>query len=285
MTGMKERRPARAAAGLLWAMLALAGMNDFATAENCTGPGCSIAEIELWSTEVVELIRGPINIDVPEAGNVTFGDPLDILGIASGDPLEAVSLGDGGSVTVKFAEPIYDGPGFDFAVFENGISSGDPSLHFMELGFVEVSSDGIQFARFPNLTSRMTPVAGFEETDPDDYANLAGNRVAGTGTEFDLFDLGFHPMVTSGEVDLDAIFYVRIEDVVGNGTQSDFIDNPVYDPFPTSFLTGGFDLDAVGAINVPEPGADAGLIAGALGLAWLGRGRARRSQAKRSHSR
>ena len=278
MRSMKERRrPARAAAALVCAILAVNSISKVASAANCTAPGCTIAEINAWATEVVELIRGAINIDVPEAGNVTYGDPADILGIASGVPTEAVSLGDAGSVTVKFADPIYDGPDFDFAVFENGISSGDPALIFMELGFVEVSSDGINFARFGALTSRTTAVASFEETDPDDYDNLGGNRLAGTGTEFDLFELSNHPLVISGDVDLNAILYVRIEDVVGNGSRSDFMGNPIYDPFPTPFITGGFDIDAVGAINVPEPGTETGLIAGALGLAWLSRRRERGS--------
>jgi hypothetical protein len=285
MPCVKERRPARAAAGLLWATLALCLTSEVAGAENCTAPGCTIAEIELWSSEVVELIRGPIHIDVPEAGNASYGDPLDIPGIASGDPLEAVSLGDGGSVTVRFDALIYDGPDFDFAVFENGISSGDPALFFMELGFVEVSSDGIHFARFSSLTSRTTPVAGFEEIDPDDYANLAGNRIAGTGSEFDLFDLSSHPLVVSGDVDLTAIEYVRIEDVVGDGSRSDAMGNPIYDPFPTAFITSGFDIDAVGAINVPEPGVETSLIAGAAALAWLGHRRGRRIASNRRRAR
>jgi hypothetical protein len=271
----KPGRPASAATALLCLTLAANLASDPARAENCTAPGCTIAEINLWSNEVVELVRGPINIDVPEAGNVTFGDPADIPGVASGIPTEAVSLGDGGSVTLKFADLIYDGPDFDFAVFENGISSGAPELIFMELGFVEVSSDGIHFARFASLSSRITPVLGFEEADPDDYDNLAGNRLAGTGTAFDLFELSGHPLVIGGDVDLDAIEYVRIEDVVGNGSTSDSMGNPIYDPFPTSFISGGFDIDAVGAINVPEPRAEATLIAGALALCWLERRRAR----------
>jgi hypothetical protein len=261
-----------------WAAIALPGLllaimltGDASRAENCTAPGCTIAEINLWSSEVVELIRGPINIDVLEAGNVTFGDPADILGVASGAPTEAVSLGDGGSVIVKFAEPIYDGPDFDFAVFENGIESGTPGLIYMELGFVEVSSDGVQFARFSSLTSRITAVAGLEEADPDDYDNLAGNRLAGTGTEFDLSELANHPLVLSGDVDIAGIRYVRIEDVIGDDSTSDSMGSPIFDPFPTSFITGGFDIDAVGAINVPEPGAQAGLICAALVLMGLKR--------------
>ncbi|MBW2295686.1 MAG: hypothetical protein JRG89_00850 [Deltaproteobacteria bacterium] len=273
---MRERvRPLSAATGLLCLVLTANLVSDPARAENCSAPGCTIAEINAWSSEVVELIRGPINIDVPEAGNVTFGDPADIPGVASGVPTEAVSLGDGGSVTVKFALPIYDGPDFDFAVFENAISSGVPGLLYMELGFVEVSSDGIQFARFDSLTSRITAVAGLEEADPDDYDNLAGNRVAGTGTEFDLFELANHPLVLSGDVDLDAIEYIRIEDVIGDDSTSDSMGSPIYDPFPTSFTSGGFDIDAVGAINVPEPGTEAGLVCTALGLLWLERRRSR----------
>ncbi len=251
-------------------------------AANCTAPGCTIAEINAWSSEVVELIRGPMNIDVPEAGNVTYGDPADIPGVASGVPTEAVSLGDGGSVTVRFAEPIHDGPDFDFAVFENGISSGAPGLLYMELGFVEVSSDGSHFARFDSLTSRVDPVPGLQEANPDDYDNLAGNREAGTGTEFDLFELSSHPLVLSGDVDLNAIEYVRIEDVVGDGSTSDSMSNPIYDPFATTFIIGGFDIDAVGAINVPEPGVEASWGAAALGLAWLGR---RREKVRSRHTR
>jgi hypothetical protein len=273
---MRERvRPLSAATGLMCLVLSINLASRPARAENCNAPGCTIAEINLWSSEVVELIRGPIDIAIPEAGNVTFGDPADIPGVASGIPTDAVSLGDGGSVTVKFPEPIYDGPDFDFAVFENGISSGTPALIYMELGFVEVSSDGIQFARFDSLTSRITPVAGLEEADPDDYDNLAGNRIAGTGTEFDLFELANHPLVLSGDVDLDAIEYIRIEDVIGDDSTSDSMGSPIYDPFPTSFIMGGFDIDAVGAINVPEPGAEAGLVCAALGLLWLERRRSR----------
>lgn len=268
-------RPIWAAVVLLCPVLSTILASGAARAENCTAPGCTIAEINLWASEVSELIRGPINIDVPEAGNVTFGDPLDIPGIASGVPTEAVSLGDGGSVTVRFAELIYDGPDFDFAVFENPIS-GTPGLLYMELGFVEVSSDGVHFARFDSLTSRITPVGGLEEADPDDYANLAGNRIAGTGTEFDLFELSNHPLVLSGEVDLDAIEYIRIEDVIGDDSTSDSMGNPIYDPFPTSFITGGFDIDAVGAINVPEPGVEASMVCAALGL-WLMQRRRRRA--------
>jgi hypothetical protein len=271
----KRLRPISAGTGLLCLALASNLASDSARAENCSAPGCTITEINAWSTEVVELIRGPINIDVPGAGNVTFGDPADIPGVASGVPTEAVSLGDGGSVTVKFAELIYDGPDFDFAVFENAFSSGSPGLLYMELGFVEVSSDGIQFARFDSLTSRITPVAGLEEADPDDYANLAGNRIAGTGTEFDLFELVDHPLVLSGDVDLAAIVYIRIEDVIGNASTSDFMGNPIYDPFPTSYISGGFDIDAVGAINVPEPGVELGLLSAAFGLFWLERRRSR----------
>ena len=250
-----------------------------ASAANCTAPGCTIAEINLWSDEVTELVRGYINIDVPEAGAVTYGDPLDIPGVASGIATEAVSLGDGGSVTVKFTDTIYDGPDFDFAVFENGISSGAPTLIFMELGFVEVSSDGVNFARFDSLTSRTTPVFAFEEADPDDYHNLAGNRVVGTGTEFDLADLASHPLVLSGDVDLHAILYVRVEDVVGNGSTTDSTGSDLYDPFATPFITGGFDIDAVGAINVPEPSAALGILACTGALATLGQLRTRRRNA------
>ncbi|MCP5044418.1 MAG: PEP-CTERM sorting domain-containing protein [bacterium] len=265
----KRRRSLRAA--LLLALAVSAGATPV-HAQNCSEPGCDPSEINAWAVEVVELVRGYVDIAIPGLGSVTHGDPANIPGAASGVPTESVSLGDAGSVTVRFADPIYDGPDFDFAVFENGIS-GTPGLLYMELGFVEVSSNGVDFARFPSLTSRTTAVAGLEEADPDDYANFAGHREAGIGSEFDLLDLANHPLVVSGDVDLSAIEYVRIEDVIGDGSTVDSMGKDVYDPYHTRFYEGGFDIDAVGAINLPEPSPALGLVVGSAMVAGLRRRR------------
>lgn len=53
--------------------------------------------------------------------------------------------------------------------------------------------------------------------------------------------------------------------------------NPIYDPFSTPFPIGGFDVDAVGVIHVPEPGPLASLAAGLTGLFALARRRRRRT--------
>ena len=242
------------------------GLGPAARADNCSEPGCDPSEIAVWANEVDSLVRGLVDIAMPELGTVTHGDPLDIPGPPTGIPTDAVSLGDGGSVTLHFSTPFRDGPDFDLAVFENGISSGG-GLLYMELGYVEVSSNGIDFARFDSLTSRTTPVFPLEEADPDDYAHLAGHREAGLGSEFDLSDLSAHPLVLAGHVDLQAIEYVRIIDVIGDGSTFDAMGSPLYDPYPTRFGTGGFDLDAVGALHVPEPGAFASGLLGAVFLA------------------
>ena len=59
----------------------------------------------------------------------------------------AVALGQGGTATLTFAQPITNGPGYDFAVFGNGFSDGHPE--WVKPAFVEVSSDGVNFFRFP----------------------------------------------------------------------------------------------------------------------------------------
>ncbi len=251
-----------AAQALACAMALFSTLAPTASAQNCTEPGCDPSEIVVWSTSVASLVRGPIDVAIPALGTVNHGDPLDIPGAASGVPIEAVSLGDGGSVTVQFATPFSDGPDFDFAVFENGISSGGVLL-YMELGFVEVSSHGVDFARMPTLTSHTTPLLPLQEADPDDYAGFAGHREAGVGSEFDLSDLIGHPLVVSGDLDLQSIEYVRIIDVIGDTSTYDSMANPVHDPYPTRFVTGGFDIDAVGAIYVPEPGFGWSALVGA----------------------
>ena len=58
------------------------------------------------------------------------------------------SLGAGGFLTLGFDVTITDGPGADLVVFENPFLTGAGSAVFAEAIYVEVSSDGKQFARF-----------------------------------------------------------------------------------------------------------------------------------------
>ena len=120
------------------------------------------SRIMAWATHC-DVVRGYINISDQNqtytngdiTSNLAFaGTAQDACGAANG--LSTVSLGDGGIATVQFQNPIRDGEGFDFVVFENGFFNppGETSLAFIELAFVEVSSDGIHFFRF-NTVSEM----------------------------------------------------------------------------------------------------------------------------------
>ena len=196
-----------------------------------------------WAKSI-ELDLGPQDITDTESPLVSTGDGAFALGPADGDGI--VSLGDGGSAILSFDPPIVDGPGFDFAVFENAFIYG-----FFELAFVEVSSDGSHFERFEAVSLHGDSI----QFDPFTTAmqsellnNLAGKYVKNYGTPFDLAELEDHPML-----DKNAIRYVRIIDVVGSidplygSTDTDgFYIN---DPFPTPFPSSGFDLDAIGVIN------------------------------------
>ena len=59
-----------------------------------------------------------------------------------------MSLGDGGVAILTFKYPIKNETGNDFAVFENSFNDT-----FLELAFVEVSSDGIHYFRFPAVSN------------------------------------------------------------------------------------------------------------------------------------
>lgn len=202
-----------------------------------------------WATGA-EIERGLINIADPSVeyeGNsyASFGTAEEALGAAEGNSSNIVSLGDGGTATLTFETPIRNGEGHDFCIFENSFSET-----FLELAFVEVSSDGERFVRFPavSLTQTDTQVGGFGSTDATKIHNLAGKYKQGYGTPFDLNDL-----IDSTGIDLENITHVRIVDVVGaidpQYATYDSHGNPVNDPFPTPFNSGGFDLDAVGVIH------------------------------------
>jgi hypothetical protein len=174
-----------------------------------------------------------------------------------GSSASTISLGDPnptntppGYVTLTFATGIGNAAGADFAVFENGfISSGKL---FAELAYVEVSSDGFNFARFDSISQTPAPVTAFGVLDPTGVYNLAGKHAFGWGTPFDLQTLAAHPLVTGGQLDLNNVRYVRLIDIPGTGFFRDSLNNPIYDAYQTTG-SGGLDLDAVGVLNAATP--------------------------------
>ena len=234
-----------------------------------------------WANSVDSFTRGPQDISNPNSPLASYGSPSAALGPVSG-PSTVVSLGDGGSITLGFATPIANGPGADFAVFENGFLSGAPGLAYLELGFVDVSSDGVNFFRFPSVsqTQTSTQVGAFGLLDASNLNNLAGKYIGGYGTGFDLSELaGVSPLL-----DIDHIVDVRITDVVGSinplyGSR-DSLGNLINDPFSTPFASSGFDLDGVGVIHaaaVPEPASLALAVSAAGALAAVAARRRRRA--------
>jgi hypothetical protein len=231
-------------------------------------PGHPIGNMVAWVAEVDELLRGPMDIEAPTGGDASFGSEANVVGIATANPVDTVSLGDGGSITLYFESGIGNGPNDDFAVYENGFF--DLNGLFAELAYVEVASNGVDFARFDSRALNPIPVWPYESLDPSDYHGLAGRHEAGLGTGFDLGDLHMDPLVISGIVDIFDVRYVRLVDVVGNGWTFDGLGNSIYDPFKTDFPAGGFDLEAIGVIHVPEPGLVVGLLFGIFGLVVIG---------------
>ncbi|WP_432670489.1 T9SS type A sorting domain-containing protein [Flavobacterium sp. SM2513] len=190
--------------------------------------------------------RGYINKSNPNAtasgsSFATFGSPTNALGFPSGG---VVSLGDGGTAILTFANPIADRPGFDFAVFENGSST------YLELAFVEVSSDGITYFRFANhsQTQTSTQLGTFQSPAANYLHNLAGKYSSNYGTPFDISELPDTDLL-----DKSAIHYVKIIDVVGSIDSAyasyDSFGNAVNDSFPTPFNSCGFDLQGVGVLD------------------------------------
>lgn len=188
--------------------------------------------------------RGAMDISAPGSGLASIGTEADAVGAANGSSV--ISLGDGGSAVLTFANPIMNGSGPDFAVFENSFSD-----QFLELAFVEVSSDGINFFRFPATSNIQdtTQIGPFgQQGDATKLNNLAGKYRGSYGTPFDLQELDG----TQG-LDVMHITHVKVIDVVGSinplYASYDQHGNIINDPFPTAFASGGFDLDAVGVIH------------------------------------
>jgi hypothetical protein len=217
--------------------------------EGCTAIAADNSAILGWATACT-IVRGSQNLTNPEAPAVTYGAENDAVGAATNNTMDVVSLGDGGSATLTFERPIANGEGPDFAVFENSFDD-----YFLELAFVEVSSDGERFVRFPatSLTQTARQLAG--NVDATYINNLAGKYRVGYGTPFDLAELA-----DSTGLDINNITHVRIVDVVGSIDPQyatyDAFGYMVNDPFPTISYSAGFDLDGVAVLHQGGEGID-----------------------------
>ena len=202
-----------------------------------------------WANKC-NVVRGFQDISNPSLGYTNVGDSSLAIGQAGTNGV--VSLGDGGVAILEFSSPIMDGNGPDFAVFENGFDN-----LFLELAFVEVSSDGIHFFRFPAISNTDTTIQtdGFGLTDASKLHNLAGKYRAEYGTPFDLSDLTNDALLNK-----QAITHVKVIDVVGSIQNQycsrDANNHKINDPWPTGWGNGGFDLDAVGVIHQQTVGID-----------------------------
>lgn len=193
-----------------------------------------------WATGV-QVTRGYKKISDPSLGVVATGLPSNAIGSPTG---AVVSLGDRGEAVAIFNSSIIDGPGFDFAVFENG------NTGYLELAIVKVSSDGVNYFGFPtsSQTQTATQIGTFGTPQATYLNNIAGKYDGNYGTPFDLSEIPNDPLL-----DKNNITHIKIIDVVGSidplYATYDGLGNAINDSFPTPFDSGGFDLQAVGVIH------------------------------------
>ncbi|MBT64419.1 MAG: hypothetical protein CML13_14550 [Puniceicoccaceae bacterium] len=228
--------------------------------------------IAMDDSSIVAWASGFENLSYGSAVSDQWKTPVKALGPAVGDSFDVVSLGQGGQITLTFTHPIQNGDGPDFVVFENSFSDT-----FLELAWVEVSTDGQHFVRFPNYSYREAGAA----TTADLFHGYAGKYRQGYGTPFDLDQLRYAYEALEEEdpnapyfstefrtqlalnyptLDLADIRYVRLVDIVGDGTALDANGYSIWDPYPTSG-SAGLDLDAIGVLHQVEPSGLAQSIA------------------------
>lgn len=194
------------------------------------------AAIVGWASRYVDVVWGTDVDDI-------WRSPSRAVGPATGNTADVVVLGNGGQITLAFDLAIVDGPGADLAVFENGFNDT-----FLEWAFVEISSDGVHFTRFPSLYRGPETVGPYDMLGPDVQYGLAGRYRVGFGTPYDLATLQQHPDVQGGRLNLAAVQYVRVVDIIGDGRELDAWGAPIFDPTPV-FGSGGFDLEAIAVLN------------------------------------
>jgi hypothetical protein len=186
----------------------------------CNGSGSRFV------TRVVEVCYGTgAGFGQNKFPQIVYGPPKG-AGAGSGS-LDVLALGEGGSITVTFADnAIVDGPGPDFIVFENPFEvGGDPDDVYANPGTVSVSDDGVHWTDFPCKATAAPwgQCAGWHPVyaNPDNDVDPLDPKKAG-GDAFDLADIG-----------VARARFVKITD--------------------RADLSGDFDLDAVAIVNAACP--------------------------------
>ncbi len=228
----------------LFASIAVAGPYPAAAGQ----PGSTA--VSAIDSRIVEWASGYLNYVQGSPINASFTNPLKALGPAKGTTTDVTELGDGGQITLSFDHPILasaNGP--DFVVFGNGFEDT-----YEKLAYVDVSVDGQTWLRMPNHDLTSAPVGTFSLTDPTNIDGLAGKYRVGFGVPFNLSEVG-----------LATASFVRLVDVIGDGSNIDSDGHPIYDPWPND---NGFNVGGVGVLSmVPEPSSLVLLFVGAA--AWL----------------
>lgn len=165
---------------------------------------------------------------------VVYGPPEG--GGADQGGVDVLSLGSGGTIVLSFeANPIVDGVGVDFLVFENPFDQGgDPTLPFAELAEVSVSDDGANWQAFP-CTQTVYPYgscAGWHPVYSASNTSVSAiDPLRAGGDPFDLADIG-----------VARARFIRIHDL---GHQAC--------PSGSPLTSNGFDLDGVASVHAERP--------------------------------
>jgi len=220
---------------------------------NCTAIHTDDPNFVAWATAAT-IERGYVDISAPSKGYASHGVPEDAIGEAEGDIFSVVSLGDGGAATLTFEYAIANGPGYDFAVFENAFNDT-----FLELAYVEVSSDGTNFFGFDSvsLTQMDTQIDNSGSVDTTDIHNLAGKYRCGYGTPFDLEELAD----VNSLLDVNCVTHVRVIDVVGCIQLADFNADGIvnfsdYSIFAAAYLSEQGDENWNQQCDIYDPADD-----------------------------
>ncbi len=246
------------------------------------GMASSALASDPWADAVVHYDPGSAAGDYTTAPSSTLGAPERFTGEIGGFPAavnpfnppwgwdELLAIGAGGSLTLRFDEPIVDDPmnpyGLDLILFSNtgyasdlgyGVTSGS-TLGGGGVALIEVSQNGEAWTPLATvLTAQIFPTLGYQDID-DPFSPPAGS----VPTDFTLpLDPAFDPSGLSLEQIIAA--YAGSGGGLGLDLSTTGLGWATY--VRISALSGTVTIDAVSDVRaVPAPGAAAAVGAGAL---------------------